>query len=80
MKKPKTFEEIEFRDIPMYLDKGYVIVAEGMFTRFFYYKDHNCLVTCKDKQVLSISNNFKIEYSNDFSYGVFGREELEDIL
>lgn len=80
MKKPKTFVEIEFKDIPIYLDKDYVIVAEGMFVRFFYYKHHNYFVTCKDNQVISIANNFKIEYSNDFSYGVFGREELENIL
>lgn len=80
MNKPKTFVEIEFKDIPKYLDKGYVIVAEGMITRFFYYKDHNCLVTYKDNQISSITNNFNIEYNSNFDYGVFEREEFENIL
>lgn len=80
MNKPKTFIEIKFKDIPEYLDKGYVIVAETIITKRFYYKDHNFMVEYEGNDFVAITQCFAIVNDKDISYGAFKREELDEIL
>lgn len=86
MRKPKTFVEIEFKDIPKYLNKGYVIVEETFITKTFFYMDNNCLVKYVDDHIYindrptEITNNFTIKYHENCSYGAFSREEFETLL
>ena len=80
MNKPETFVEIEFKDIPKYLDKGYVVVAESIITKRFYYKDHNFIVEYEGNDFVAITQCFAIINSENISFGAFKREEFDKIL
>lgn len=80
MKKPLSLVEIEFKDIPEYLTKGYVIVQEGIVTKRFYYRYGSFIVEYDGKDISVITQGWTIINNKDDSYGAFKREEFDDVL